>query len=117
MVFANEQGAIETTTAEHVGLTWLPFTKEGELMGEGATPVVTTIPGAFLLDSLVGLERETREGAVDNLIATGVPTDVAHQYARIIEDGGVAIIADVPEHMEREVRQTLETHEPMNTIP
>ena len=66
--------------------------------------VATTIPGAFLLGPLVGVKKEAREGAVDNLVAMGVPKDVAHQYARIIEDSGVAIIADVPEQTERDVR-------------
>jgi hypothetical protein len=117
MVFANEQETIGTTTAEHASLTWFPFTKEGELMGEGATPVAPTIPGAFLLGSLVGVEREAHEGAVENLVAMGLPANVAYQYARVIEDGGVAIIVHIPQHREWDVRQVLETHEPMKTIP
>jgi hypothetical protein len=45
------------------------------------------------------------------LASTGVPHDVSAEYAKIVEAGGVAVIADVPEHLEAESRRALEAQE------
>jgi hypothetical protein len=130
MVFTNRHGKIETTTAERAGLTCNQTISYGASLGGllgtavgiviGVALALNAVPTAMLMGPLASAFVGGLVGALigvgaggstawlmGTLAATGVPTEVSRQFAPIIERGGVAVVADVPEHMETEARHAV----------
>jgi uncharacterized membrane protein len=135
MVFRNEAGNVESTTAERADMTYADTVKSGAFIGGAtgtvvgtavgavlATAAVFSLPGALLIGPLAGaLVGSAAGGALGGawgqLTASGVSDHVTEEFQKAIANNGVGVIADVPEHLVDEALSALETNAPVDAAP
>lgn len=126
MVFRNESGNLESTTAERADMTYADTVKSGAAIGGAtgtvvgtavgallATAAVFALPGALIVGPLAGmLVGATAGGAMGGawgqVTASGVSEDITRQFQKALADNGVGVIADVPEHLAQEALAEIE---------
>jgi hypothetical protein len=126
MVFHNESGHLESTTAERADMTYADTVKSGATIGGAtgtvvgtavgamlATAAVVALPGALIIGPLAGALLGASAGgalggAWGQLTASGVSEDITRQFQKALADNGVGVIADVPEHLAQEALEVIE---------